>query len=261
MLSTNCIWGYSVELPLMDKLRHLFLHLFSLELLLQKNLEARHWSGPLGVFLVGLKRRRASFKDSTTVRNEKCAVASLCCLHSTALGVCENESEHDRVTHACMSKSCLCVNRWWASEHFVWFLHHTGVMQGATWNWGARLNSHSRSVHEHHEMTWWPTKKEEKSNKGGGIRFHSITKAEGFVNTNLIYDVNVWKVKTTGVTGETLEAGWSLCCKAGRSNVHLSSSSSDMKPSMISVIRWIHLQLAKSILITFYQCAVMFSVT
>lgn len=52
-------------LPLVDKLSHLFLHLFALQLLLQKNLKARHRRGPLGVFLVGLRGRRASFKSST----------------------------------------------------------------------------------------------------------------------------------------------------------------------------------------------------
>lgn len=51
-------------LPLVDKLGHLFLHLFALQLLLQKNLEARHRGGPLGVLLVGLRKRRASFKSN-----------------------------------------------------------------------------------------------------------------------------------------------------------------------------------------------------
>lgn len=48
----------------MDKLGHLFLHLFALQLLLQEDLEARHRGGPLGVLLVGLRGRTASFRNS-----------------------------------------------------------------------------------------------------------------------------------------------------------------------------------------------------
>lgn len=49
----------------MDKLGHLLLHLFSLQLLLQEDLEARHRGGPLGVLLVGLQREEgSSFKKN-----------------------------------------------------------------------------------------------------------------------------------------------------------------------------------------------------
>lgn len=52
--------------PLVDKLGHLLLHLFALQLLLQEDLEARHRGGPLGVLPVGLRREEgSSFKKTT----------------------------------------------------------------------------------------------------------------------------------------------------------------------------------------------------
>lgn len=72
LLSTNCdcsvvftVLSERKLLPLVDKLGHLFLHLFALQLLLQKDLEARHRGGALGVFLVGLRGMRTSFKNSS----------------------------------------------------------------------------------------------------------------------------------------------------------------------------------------------------
>lgn len=49
--------------PLVDKLGHLLLHLFALQLLLQEDLEARHRGGPLGVLLVGLQREEGAVDE------------------------------------------------------------------------------------------------------------------------------------------------------------------------------------------------------
>lgn len=55
-------------LPLVDELGHLLLHLFALQLLLQENLETRHRGRPLGVLLVGLRRKTKKKKKMKRTR-------------------------------------------------------------------------------------------------------------------------------------------------------------------------------------------------
>lgn len=160
----------------MNKFGHLFLHLFALQLLLQRNLEARHWGRPLGVFLVGLRKEE-------TVRQTQQRTARCCSI------LCENEwqpvsqklcemnvwltlaCQGGHVSCVCASIShvcvlCVCFLCLWSVQHSVRI-----VM------WGARFIQDSRS--DAGNVTSSMTGRKQNSSKGRwqeetGVGFHSI---------------------------------------------------------------------------------------
>ena len=186
-------------LPLMDKLGHLFLHLFALQLLLQRDLEARHRGGPLGVFLVGLRKRRGSVKDGEGLQlrtswSERPAASLLCVVYireHVGLWGWVRKYQHECVSHTWKSRrACVGVRASITEGGWVFCVFSNKEMSSrsqwvmcvAAWNRGAGL-----MPWKHKQATQHDRPRTRRKTVGGKTNRISVNNAAwGVFNTNLI---------------------------------------------------------------------------